>query len=91
MARCHPSDVLDLGAGVELRVEPGDVVEVGQEWAVIHHNRDIPRQLLSGLKLTTLKTSYHPLICFDPELQKSIEINKDTTCSILPRVSKTSM
>ena len=49
LVRCHPSDVLDLGAGVELRVEPGDVVEVGQEWAIIHHNRDIPKQLLSGL------------------------------------------
>ena len=46
--RYHPSDVLDLGAGVELRVEPGDVLEVGQEWAVIHHNRNIPKQLLSG-------------------------------------------
>jgi len=68
--RCHPSDVLDLGAGVELRVEPGDVVENGQEWAVIHHNRDIPKQLLSDLK-------------------RSIEINPNTTCSILPRVSKT--
>ena len=27
--RLHPSDTLDLGAGVELRVEPGDVVRSG--------------------------------------------------------------
>ena len=30
--RLHPSDTLDLGAGVELRVEPGDVVRRGEEW-----------------------------------------------------------
>ena len=46
--RLHPSDTLDLGAGVELRVEPGDVVTRGEEWARVHHNRDIPPQLLSG-------------------------------------------
>ena len=46
--RLHPSDTLDLGAGVELRVEPGDVVRRGEEWARVHHNRDIPPQLLQG-------------------------------------------
>ena len=33
--RLHPSDTLDLGAGVELRVEPGDVVRVEDKKVVI--------------------------------------------------------
>ena len=43
-----PQDQLDLSAGVELRVEPGDVVREGQVWAVVHHNREIPPHLLQG-------------------------------------------
>ena len=37
--RAHPQDQLDLAAGVELQVEPGDSVQQGAVWAVVHHNR----------------------------------------------------
>jgi len=46
--RTHPSDKLDLSAGVELQVEPGDHVNQGDVWAVVHHNRDIPPHLLQS-------------------------------------------
>lgn len=44
--RGHPSDKLDLSAGVVLQVEPGDHVDQGDVWAVVHHNKDIPAHLL---------------------------------------------
>ena len=43
-------DQLDLAAGVELAVEPGDEISQGDVWAVIHHNRDIPPHLLHQLE-----------------------------------------
>jgi len=46
--RSHPSDKLDLSAGVELQVEPGDHVNQGDVWAVVHHNKDIPPHLLQS-------------------------------------------
>ena len=46
--RSHPSDTLDLAAGVELTVEPGDHVTCGQVWALVHHNKQIPPKLLAG-------------------------------------------
>ena len=56
--RSHPSDTLDLGAGVELLVEVGDVVEEGQQWAVIHHNKQIPASLLAGNKGKIIKFNH---------------------------------
>ena len=46
--RSHPADKLDLAAGVELMVEPGDLVREGEVWAVVHHNREVPGHLLKG-------------------------------------------
>jgi len=48
--RAHPQDQLDLAAGVELQVEPGDLVQQGAVWAVVHHNREIPAGLLSAMQ-----------------------------------------
>ena len=48
--RSHPSDTLDLGAGVQLMVEIGDMVREGEPWAVIHHNKPIPPNLLLELE-----------------------------------------
>lgn len=48
--RSHPKDQLDLAAGVELTVEPGDLVSQGQVWALVHHNRDLPPHLLAQLE-----------------------------------------
>ena len=45
-----PQDQLDLAAGVELAVEPGDLISQGQVWAVVHHNRQIPPHLLTQLE-----------------------------------------
>merc|ERR1712088_20413 len=46
--RSLPDDVLDLSAGVEMLVGPGDRVEKGQVWAQVHHNRPIPDHLLQA-------------------------------------------
>ena len=46
--RSHPSDTLDLAAGLEMTVEPGDQVVSGQVWARVHHNKQIPAKLLAG-------------------------------------------
>ena len=46
--RSHPGDNLDLTAGVELMVEPGDQVISGQVWAIVHHNKEIQQHLLAG-------------------------------------------
>jgi len=48
--RAHPQDQLDLAAGVELQVEPGDSVQQGAVWAVVHHNREIPAGLLTAMQ-----------------------------------------
>ena len=48
--RSHPSDTLDLGAGVQLLVEIGDCVKEGDPWAIIHHNKPIPPNLLQELE-----------------------------------------
>ena len=48
--RSHPSDSLDLGAGVQLLVERGDQVREGEPWAFIHHNKPIPPNLLLELE-----------------------------------------
>lgn len=44
--RALPDDVLDLAAGVEMLVGPGDWVEEGQVWANVHHSRPAPTHLL---------------------------------------------
>ena len=49
-AGLRPKDQLDLAAGVELAVEPGDQISQGDVWALIHHNRDIPTNLLHQLE-----------------------------------------
>lgn len=46
--RSLPDDVLDLSAGVEMLVGPGDRVEKGQVWARVHHSRPIPDHLLQA-------------------------------------------
>merc|ERR1712168_1650012 len=46
--RSLPDDVLDLSAGVEMLVGPGDRVEKGQVWANVHHSRPIPDHLLQA-------------------------------------------
>jgi len=48
--RSHPGDNLDLTAGVELMVEPGDQVISGQVWAIVHHNKEIQQHLLAELE-----------------------------------------
>ena len=50
IASRRSKDKLDLAAGVELAVEPGDEISQGDVWAVIHHNRDIPPHLLHQLE-----------------------------------------
>ena len=44
-----PQDQLDLAAGVELTVEPGDLVSQGQVWALVHHNRERDSQAVLSL------------------------------------------
>jgi len=44
-----PDDELDLSAGVELLVSPGDRVEEGQVWAVVHHSSSVPPHLLDSV------------------------------------------
>merc|ERR1719397_643660 len=46
--RSLPDDELDLSAGVEMLVGPGDKVEKGQVWAQVHHSRPIPDHLLQA-------------------------------------------
>merc|ERR1712013_249583 len=47
--RSLPDDVLDLSAGVEMLVGPGERVEKGQVWARVHHSRPIPDHLLQAV------------------------------------------
>ena len=39
--RDRPGATLDLSAGVVVGVAPGDWVEQGQEWAVLHHGLEV--------------------------------------------------
>lgn len=48
--RSLPDDVLDLSAGVELRLEVGDMVEPGQVWALVHHNKALTSHLLKEIE-----------------------------------------
>lgn len=64
--RAHPDDVLDLAAGVEMLVCPGDRVEEGQVWAVIHHHCDIPSHLFASasqaLDISEMEETVRPRI-----------------------------
>jgi len=60
--RSHPSDKLDLSAGVELQVEPGDHVDQGDVWAVVHHNKDIPPHLLQSCEAAITITQEHNVL-----------------------------
>jgi len=57
-----PGDKLDLSAGVELQVEPGDHVDQGDVWAVVHHNKDIPPHLLQSCEAAISITQEHEIL-----------------------------
>jgi len=60
--RTHPSDKLDLSAGVELQVEPGDYLKQGDVWGVVHHNRVIPPHLLKSAEAAISITQDQTLV-----------------------------
>jgi len=64
--RNHPSDKLDLSAGVELCVEPGSKIEEGEVWAYVHHNKTPPKHLLDEVEeaivISPVKTESMPRI-----------------------------
>lgn len=65
-----PDDVLDLAAGVEMLVSPGDTVEEGQVWAVVHHHSDLPPHLLASASLALDLASMEEVVSVRPRITR---------------------
>ena len=48
-ARARAADVIEPGVGLLLSVDIGQVIQAGQVWAQLHHERQVPDDLMDKL------------------------------------------